>query len=55
MTDWLGSVKDIVSLVADSEAIVVSGLALISGSVAGVIFTSCWACESAFAWLQKLF
>lgn len=40
MTDWLGSVKDIVSLVADSKAILsvgVGGLALISGSVAGVI------------------
>ena len=40
MTDWLGSVKDIVSLVADSKAILgvgAGGLALISGSVAGVI------------------
>jgi hypothetical protein len=40
MTDWLESVKDIVSLVADSKAILsvgVGGLALISGSVAGVI------------------
>ena len=36
MTDWLGSVKDIVSLVADSKAIL-SCLALISGSVAGVV------------------
>ena len=36
MTDWLGSVKDIVSLVADNEAILrAGGLALISG--AGVI------------------
>jgi len=38
MTDWLGSVKDIVSLVADSKAILgvgAGGLAL--GSVAGVI------------------
>ena len=38
MTDWLGSVKDIVSLVADSKAILsvgTGGLALISG--AGVI------------------
>ena len=40
MTDWLGSVKDIVSLDADSKAILgvgAGGLALISGSVAGVI------------------
>ena len=40
MTDWLGSVKDIVSLAADSKAILsigAGGLALISGSVAGVI------------------
>ena len=39
MTDWLGSVKDVVSLVADSKAILgfgAGGLALISGSVAGV-------------------
>ena len=35
MTDWLVSVKDIVSLVADSKAILGAGLALIS--VAGVI------------------
>ena len=38
MTDWLGSVKDIVSLVADSKAILgvgAGGLAL--GSVAGFI------------------
>ena len=35
MTDWLGSVKDIVSLVADSKAILsvgAGGLALISAS-----------------------
>lgn len=38
MTDWLESVKDIVSLVADSKAILgVGGLALVSGSVAGAI------------------
>ncbi len=37
MTDWLGSLNDIVSLVADSKAIIggAGGLALISGS--GVI------------------
>ena len=40
MADWLGSVKDIVLLFADSKAILsvgAGGLALISGSVAGVI------------------
>ena len=40
MTDWLGSVKEIVSLVADSKAILSVGagvLALFSGSVAGII------------------
>ncbi len=40
MTDWLGSVKDIVSLVADSKAILgvgAGGLALVTVSVAGVI------------------
>ena len=40
MTDWLGSLKDIATLVADSKAnlgIGAGGLALISGSVAGVI------------------
>ena len=40
MTDWLGSVKDIVSLVADSKAILgvgAGGLALVTGSVAGFI------------------
>jgi len=41
MTDWLGSVKDIVSLVADSKAILGvgagGGLALVTGSVAGFI------------------
>jgi len=35
MADWLESVKSIVSLVADSKAIL--GLALVSGSIAGVI------------------
>ena len=40
MTDWLGSVNSIVSLVADSKAILgvgAGGLALVSGSIAGVI------------------
>jgi len=38
MTDWLGSVKDIVSLVADSKAILGVGAGgLVLGSVAGVI------------------
>eukprot|EP01036_Dinobryon_divergens_P036237 gene36237-47134_t len=40
MADWLESVKDIVSLVADSKAILgvgAGGLALVSGSIAGVI------------------
>ena len=40
MTDWFGNVKDIVSLVADSKAILgvgAGGLALVSGSVAGVL------------------
>ena len=38
MADWLENMKDIVSLVADSKAILgAGGLALISGSVAGVI------------------
>ena len=40
MADWLGSVKDIVSLVADSKAILgvgAGGLALVTGSVAGFI------------------
>jgi hypothetical protein len=41
MTDWLGSVNDIVSLAADSKAILGVGAgglpALISGSVAGFI------------------
>ena len=36
MTDWSGSVNDIVSLAADSKAIL-GVLALISGSVAGFI------------------
>ena len=37
MIDWLGSVKDIVSLVADSKAILgIGSLALVSGSIAGV-------------------
>ena len=40
MTDWLGSVNDIVSLIADSKAILgvgAGGLALVTGSVAGFI------------------
>ena len=40
MADWLESVKDFVSLVADSKAtlgIGAGGLALVSGSIAGVI------------------
>ena len=37
MTDWLGSVKDIVSLVADSKSILVGAGGLVFGSVAGVI------------------
>eukprot|EP00981_Chlorochromonas_danica_P002013 scaffold413_cov176-Ochromonas_danica.AAC.9 len=40
MTDWLGSVKDDVSFVADSKAILgvgAGGLALVTGSVAGFI------------------
>ena len=40
MADWLESVKDIVSLVADSKTILgvgAGGLALVSGSIAGVI------------------
>ena len=40
MADWLGSVKDIVSLVADSKAILgvgAGGLALVTGSVVGFI------------------
>jgi hypothetical protein len=40
MADWLGSVNDIVSFVADSKAILgvgAGGLALVSGSIAGVI------------------
>ena len=40
MADWSESVKDIVSLVADSKAILgvgAGGLALVSGSIAGVI------------------
>ena len=37
MIDWLGSVKDIVSLVADSEGVGVGALALVTGSIAGVI------------------
>ena len=40
MTDWLGSVKDIVSFVADSKAILgvgAGGLAVVTGSVAGFI------------------
>ena len=40
MTDWLGSVKDVVSFVVDSKAILgvgAGGLALFSGSVAGFI------------------
>ena len=40
MADWLGSVKDIVSFVADSEAILGVGagcLALVTGSVVGFI------------------
>ena len=40
MADWLGSVKDIVSLVADSKAILgvgAGGLVLVSGSIAGMI------------------
>ena len=40
MADWLESVKDIVSLVANSKAILgvgAGGLALVSGSIAGVI------------------
>jgi hypothetical protein len=40
MTDWLGSVKDIVSLVADSKAILGVGagdLAFVTGSVTGFI------------------
>ena len=40
MADWLGSVKDIVSLVADSNAILgvgASGLALVTDSVAEFI------------------
>ena len=36
MVDWLGGVKDIVSFFADSNAIL-GGLALVSGSFAGVI------------------
>ena len=36
MTDWLGSVKDLVSFVADSEAFG-AGLVLVFGSVGGVI------------------
>ena len=40
MADWSESVKDIVSLVADSKTILgvgAGGLALVSGSIAGVI------------------
>ena len=38
MTEWLGSVKDIVSIVADSKAILgAGGLALATGSVFGFI------------------
>ena len=40
MADWLENMKDIVSVVADSEAILgvgAGGLALVSGSIAGVI------------------
>ena len=37
MTDWLGIVKDVVSLVSDNKAIGACGLALVSGSIAGVI------------------
>ena len=40
MIDWLGSVKDIVSLATNSTAILslgAGGIVLISGSVAGVI------------------
>ena len=36
MADWLGSLMDIVSLVADSKAILAGGIALVSGSIAGV-------------------
>ena len=55
MTDWLESVKDIVSLVGDSKAILglgAGGLAL--GSFAGVI-PRVGLVESTFAWRQKLF
>jgi hypothetical protein len=40
MADWLGIVKDIVSVVADSKAILsigAGGLALVTGSVAGLL------------------
>ncbi len=37
MADWLETVKDVVSLVVDSKAILVGGGSLLLGSVAGVI------------------